>query len=124
MNPEPTPLSEARNAGNALTSGFTSRSMRRSDIAASSAIAMPSESALKPIAAPTACASDSARGACGRAEHDGIVGDGGKFSIRRLARMVELIPHRAVHLRYGAQAQGILRTPPGALRQDGAALER
>ena len=37
MNPESTPLSAARNAGSPLTSGLTSRSMRRSDMAASSA---------------------------------------------------------------------------------------
>ena len=69
-----------------LTSGLTSRSMRRSDIAASSATAMPSASALKPMAAPTACASESARGASQAAEHDGIVGHGGEFGIRRLRR--------------------------------------
>ncbi len=62
MNPEPAPSSVARKAGKLLTRGFTKRSTRRSDMAAISATAIPSESAMRPSAAPTAFAPDSARG--------------------------------------------------------------
>ena len=123
MNPDPAPLSAARNAGSPLTSGFTSRSMRRSDMAASSASAMPKASAHNPRLAPDGVGFRQRARRFHRAHHHGIVGHGCELGVHRGGGVCELLAHRAVHLRNGAQTQGILGARAGARGENRAAGE-
>ena len=109
MKPEDAPAAAARKGGSPLTSGLTSRSMRRSDIAAilATAMARPSNESANPVA--MACAPEYGRLLKGSG-HNRVIGHRPELSINHLDRRAEAAANCSVYLRHGAQTHGILGT--------------
>ena len=123
MNPEPAPASAARKGGKSAHQ----RIHQPIDAALGHGGKLGERDAER-IGAQAESGADGvrlrrARGAFTVPSDDGIVAS--RMPVRRPALsggVRELLAHRAVHLRDGAQTQGILGAPAGARRENGAAV--
>ena len=123
MSPECSPPSRARKAGRPERDGFTSRSVRRSLIAARSATAIASEVGgdRHRLAVEVAAGQDLAR----LREDHRVVGGRVHLDLVDAGHVAERVPGGAVHLRHAAQAVGVLDAAAVAVRlAHGAAGEQ
>src|SRR3989304_4773183 len=106
INPECRPPSLVRKAGSPLRCGLTRRSMRRSAMVASAAVAMASTSSARATGRPGKLPAGAALPRPG--EDQWFVGCGVDLGLHRPPRVGDPVPRRAVHLGHAAQSVGVL----------------